>query len=396
MSRPSRPTLHLVLCAVGLCLGVVGSMALAVVTTRAAAVEPGDSRLGHLPGLDKNIHAVASGALGGRDKLRIAVLGDSTVGPPRATDHVPSRLHVALLRRTAEVSEAVVYNLSAPAMGSVTYHFMVADIVDALPDLVVWQVAFTHTSHHWRRTFSHHEMAGRMRLGDLARLTLLPIHDLGLSADDLLLYKLLMGSGSSTAWIWLVAEQSRVAKLRVALEERLAPWVGVRPEQGFRHRVALKAKGNGQKRIDGRLRSLGKAAVRRQGDGLTGLDPSHITLRMLAESLRLFETAGIPVLVYLGPINIEHLRNIGVVDEEVLRESVDVYRQVVVENGAGFIDLHDALPDISFVDARGHYHSTEEFDAVGRMLDKILPRVMEVIERIAPRQASAGAQGADR
>jgi hypothetical protein len=239
-------------------------------------------------------------------------------------------------------------------------------------------------------------MAGRMRVGDLARLTLLPIHDLGLSADDLLLYKLLIGSGSSTAWIWLVAEQSRAAKLRGALEERLAPWVGVRPEQRFRRRVALKAKGNSQKRIDGRVRSLGKAAVRRLGVGLTGLDSSHITLGMLAESLRLFERAGIPVVVYLGPINVEHLRNIGVVDERVLQESIDAYRQVVLDGGADFIDLHDALPDAAFTDARGHFHSTEDFDAVGRMLDKILPRVMEEIERMAPLQASATALGAGR
>lgn len=382
MSRPSHPPLRLAASAIGFCLGLSAMLALVGLSTRAASLEPGYAKLDRLASVEERVAILAAAAIEG-EALHIGFMGDSTVDPPSRIDSLPFRLQQRLSRWRWEGSAAVVHSLAAPALGSVTYHFLARDIIAAQPDLIVWQVAFTHTNGYWLTENTHHEFAGRLPLLDIGRTLLLPIHELGLSADDLLAYKLLMTPGLRTAWQWLGKEQSRVQKGRDAFEEWLTGGARHRPERKFRRTRGLRLNAGHISEVDGRLRYLGSRAVMHLGEGLRGLEPDHVLVRVLGETLGLFREAGIPVVMYLNPINIEHLRGLEVVDDDLLAMSIETYRSVAVESGAIFVDLHDAVPDASFIDARGHFHRTEAFDAAGRMIDKIQPPVADELDRIA-------------
>jgi hypothetical protein len=364
-------------------------MALVVWATHAASLAPGDSKLARLELVGQRIDSLVTGAHEA-EVLRIAFLGDSTVDPPRSPENsLPAQLELGLEHWQHDGPPVVVYSMAAAALSSVTYHFLTPDIIAAQPDLVVWQLAFTHTSEHWLSGFTHHEFAGRLSFAELLPLLRLPIHELGLSADDLLLYKLLMRPGLRSAWSWLVQEQSRVQKTRDELDNRIYGQGANPPVRLFRGLGALKRQKRTMEFVDGRSRYLGKRAIIHQGEGLKGVQPDHVTLRLLAESLALYAEAGIPVVAYLSPINIEHLRAVGVVDEDRLSLSLESYRSVVASHGASFVDLHDLLPDDSFFDARGHFHRTEAFDTPGQIVDKLLPAVTGGLDGLVEQRRGA-------
>ena len=388
MRPPGHPILRLTSIVVGFCVGLAGVVGIVGLSTRSASLEPGRSKLDTLSVVEERIALLTSPGQEG-DTLRIAFMGDSTADPPVRINSLPFRLNERLSSWRTGGPPAEVYSLAAPALGSVTYHFLAPDIIAAEPDLIVWQVAFAHTNSYWLRGNTHHEFAGQLSILDLADLALLPIHHLDLSADDLLEYKLLMAPGLRSLWAWTVEEQSRVQKARNALEKGLVGEESIGPELGFGRMEALNQNGRQLVRIEGRARFAGKRAIHQQGEGLRGLRPDHVVARILGKTLALFRDAEIPVVIYLNPINIEYLRSIGVVDEDLLRTSVETYRSVAAEYGATFIDFHDALPDASFVDAQGHFHRTEAFDAAGRMIDRIQPAVTNELDRIVRRRASA-------
>jgi hypothetical protein len=86
------------------------------------------------------------------------------------------------------------------------------------------------------------------------------------------------------------------------------------------------------------------------GDGYRG---SH-RVEMLAALLRGLERAGIPVLVWVSPVNVEHVRSLGL-STDGLGRSIAALRKVARDSGAEFLDLHEALPGSAFRDAGDHY-----------------------------------------
>jgi hypothetical protein len=67
-----------------------------------------------------------------------------------------------------------------------------------------------------------------------------------------------------------------------------------------------------------------------------------------------FVDKGTPVLVWVSPINVDHLRWLGFSLQGV-DESMGTIRQVVEGSGGHFVDLHSLLHDESFSDAGDHY-----------------------------------------
>ena len=96
---------------------------------------------------------------------------------------------------------------------------------------------------------------------------------------------------------------------------------------------------------------------------LAGVEPDHPVPRVLRATLEVFRERGIPVFVYIVPINVEHLERIGLRDREGLRRGVESVRRVVLAGEASLIDLHDLLPDASFTDGGGHLVSSGALDA---------------------------------
>jgi hypothetical protein len=376
------PTFRVVSIALGFLLGSASIVGLVMQTTRAASLDPGQSKLDSLVAIESLLAKLATGAQE-HGALRVAFLGDSTVHSAIQAKSLPFALDQRMKSWQSGESSAEVYSIARPALGSVSFHFLARDIIAAKPDVIVWQLALVHTNDYWLRGNTHHEFAGRLSTLDLLEFSLLPIHELGLSLNTLLAYKFLANPGLRPIWSGLINEQSRVQKARRELEQTYSGEGKIGPEKYFLGLQGLRSLADRFVKVDGRQRSSRGWAVDRLGEALKGIGPDHILLRSLAKSLEIFRDAGIPVVIYLGPINIEYLRSINVVNENLLQASIQAYRDVAQKYGANFIDLHDVLPDASFYDASGHFRASPSLDPASRIIDGIHPILVEELERIS-------------
>ena len=389
MNSRLNSILRITCLAAGFMFGVTGVVGLVMFSMRAASLEPGRSKLENLTASEEQISALATDPrVDG--SLRIAFLGDSTVHSAVKKNSLPFLLGQRLENWNPGGSPAKVYSMASPALGSISFHFLARDIIAARPDLIVWQVAFSHTNDYWLRGNTHHEFSGRLSMRDLIELSVLPIHQLDLSFDDLLAYKFLANPGMRPIWLSLIKEQSRVQRARAAFEQTLPGKGGKSPERLFTGIQGLNVLADQLVEVDGRPRYSSEWAVDRLGEGLKGINPDHILLQILVKSLVLFREAEIPVVIYLSPINIEYLRSIEMVNANLLRTSIETYRSVANDHAAEFVDLHDVLPDASFRDAQGHFHRTETFDPAARLIDSIQPAVENELDRIIEARAGTG------
>lgn len=359
-------------------LGFGVALALAVASvvgvTRAVGVETGQHPLEVAVHLEAELDALRE-TRNTPDLYRVAYLGDSTVFAYAAGHNLPRALQQEIDRRHAGSPRIEVHNLAYPAMGTIAYYFMADRIADAEPDLIVWETSFTHVSPRWR-TNTRKGLAGFLAPNRIAEALSLPLGYIGLTADQLLFYRAVVALGGLDAWRALGREQSKLAKLRPALDDALFAWVGRRPEARFRMRSGL----NISKKvlIKGRkpARYTAEAEYGHYGDALTGLAPNHPALQALDRGLARFARDDLDTLVYLNPINLDHLREVGVLDAAELARSAAVYGEIVQSRGAEFLDLHDTLPDRYFLDAPGHFVSGEELNGPAMMAKALSPSVL--------------------
>ena len=85
---------------------------------------------------------------------------------------------------------------------------------------------------------------------------------------------------------------------------------------------------------------------------LAGAGPEHPVVRVLRATLELFASTGFHVLVYIVPINVEHLEALGLLDRAGLGRTLESVRQVVLASGASLLDLHHLLPDAGLLRRR--------------------------------------------
>jgi hypothetical protein len=135
----------------------------------------------------------------------------------------------------------------------------------------------------------------------------------------------------------------------------------------------------------GRQRFVAHGERAHYGDALIGVEETHPVLQLFAAGLAVFERAGIPVIVYLNPINVDNLRYVKVLDAEQLEASVDVMRHISVQRGAVFVDLHDLFTDEYFDDAAGHFRRSDANDGPAELIDALAPVVERALRASAPR-----------
>ena len=100
-------------------------------------------------------------------------------------------------------------------------------------------------------------------------------------------------------------------------------------------------------------------------------------MRFIAAAVGVFSEAGIPTLVYLNPINLEHLDAVGVLDKSAMERSVDAYRSSVIDSGGLFLDYHDIFPDSHFTDMAGHFRHDDEIQTQTQLAKKIAGFISE-------------------
>lgn len=308
---------------------------------------------------------------------RILFLGDSLVMdlfPPDRS--VPARLR-ALLRRQGRQGRrdgAQVRRLAATGMGGFSHYFLSEAFAGLEPELVILSVNLRWFSRAWNRN-ERAVLVGWLPLRRWAEAASLPLHDVGVTADLALLQRALVASGAAPGWYRLRREQVRAVHGRQRLEGRLQVWLG--QSSGVDYRTLQAA--TERRRLVSQGHITAENARRLLGEVLHGLRADNPTLDALDRLLARLRAAGARSLVYAAPVNVEHLRRLGVYDAHGVARSMATLEAVVRRNGGAFLDLHDLLGDADFADFSDHLQLGRKYDVSTRVARALLPGVLEAL-----------------
>jgi hypothetical protein len=310
---------------------------------------------------------------------RLYVVGDSTVLSYARGRTIPVRLQQQLDALVGSQRSPLVQNFSAPGM-SFFDHYLLADLFAANPpDLLVVNFNVANISTHRRVDLVRPPLAGALQLRRIPEALGMPLHEFGMTADRVLFYVAIVQAGGLEPWWWLSREQVRIAQGRKDLERWLGAHLsptraGAAPEAAFERRLRAA-------RMDGflepgRLRYTARGERDHFGQALEGVDTHHETIQTVDRTLAAYRRAGIDVVFYVNPTNVEHLERVGVYDPEGFGRTLAALEEVVRRNGAEYVDLHDLLPDAGFRDAAGHF-ATSKVDGPLRVAEALAPVVIE-------------------
>ncbi len=310
---------------------------------------------------------------------QLVAFGDSTlVSYPRG-QQVPDRIEEALTRRLPQGPDVRLTNLAVSGVSSFDYFFLLDEILRAEPDAVVFSFNLDTLSRVWVESYARPELAGLLapsRIFDAARL---PLHWIGLSFDRFLFYLGIVQLGGYDAWYRLTLEQARVGRAREAARDWFDGLVGMRTGEDLDAAGAddLVARLFIPDQESTYFRFNRRGQRDHFGAALEGLPVDHPVLQALGATLRHLEDAGVPTFVFLTPINVEHMRALGIYDVEAMRASVSRIEEVVRGEGSDFIDLHDLLPDAAYRDAGGHFRVAPDLDGPSLLAEAMAPQLLE-------------------
>ena len=183
----------------------------------------------------------------------------------------------------------------------------------------------------------------------------MPLHEANLSADRALLYRSIWRSDAVALWSRLQREQTQQARISNWVAKGVNGWAEELVPTAAPRELLARFQRRATTRIkEGVRRATRLAAERRLSAVFGGIPPDHPRLRMLRAILHRLRDSGARVLVYVAPINVDHLRDVGVYDEGGIGDTSAVLREVVESSGGDFLDLHDLLPDRCFADEGDH------------------------------------------
>lgn len=280
-------------------------------------------------------------------EFRIVYVADSLAMDPYPPDiSIPVQLERMLAER------AQLTTLIRGALGLFSQYFLSQRVAELQPDRILLAVNMQSFSARYLR-IERAEIAGWLPARAWPQALGFPLEKVGVTTDRLLLYKSLLATGRLRDWRWVQQEQARAVSGWEALGESLQRASGL--PDGLEHFEQHK-----QAR---RNRDFAPTQENRPSEAfarelltpvLDGLSPDHYGLRLLDAMLGTWAAAGVPVLVYVSPMNVEFVRGIGVYDARGVAESLARIHEVAERNGASFMDLHALLGDASFRDSLDH------------------------------------------
>lgn len=369
MGQRKTRSVIIILCAIVSCAATVGGIITALTI---AEVEDGAVGIGvgiilemHAANLEASQHVVAE---------RIVVLGDSTVVDYPFGRTVPDSLRRVLRSRASR--RTLVIPLAAPGMSASEYYAF-ADLIAAnRPDQVVFPINLASLSSRWRSGFNRRESIGWIPTSRLPDLLTRPFHSLNLTFDRILLYMGIVGLGLQESWQYYGKEQVRavhgIHRLRRTLHQ-LNPRIMFDGLPGIRLPYQT---GN-------RNRSNRQYVDALYGGAMAGVTPDHPVVQMLAGALEIYQSAGIHVLAYSVPMNVEHFEEIGFDTRTGTKKTIEMLRDLVESRGGTFLDLHRLFPDKAFKDIGGHFLQEEGFDSAMLLAKELAPELLQRFPRPA-------------
>jgi hypothetical protein len=338
-----------------LALAFVGSLALLRVALAVEEIGPFPTRLNGVERtelLGQNLQAARAKG----NTRNILMLGDSMLMPlkkPRFTPShtVPGRLREILEESTSDATLNVV-SIRNPGAGYTTYYFLADRIIEAGPDQIALEFNPGNMSAQWRSRWASVDYAAFLGWRRIPEALTLPLYKLGLTADRLLWTVACQELGGVGLWRRVAETQGRVTRLRDALHRRVAEAVGSEAEAKFKA-ITLELEMS-RKYTPGMIRRRKPAYESSYREALAGVKPDDVAIRMLGATVRRFVNAGIPTLVYVAPINVEHMREVGALTGDGVVQSLAHLGVAVRAAGGTYADFHDLLSDAHFIDAAGH------------------------------------------
>lgn len=295
---------------------------------------------------------------------RIIFLGDSTVSEYPPGKSVPASLRRLLRKKASRATEVI--SLAMPGMSGLEYYAFADRIAATHPDQVVMPINLASLSVHWRGEFDQVESVGWILPSRLPDLLTRPFHTWNLTFDRILMYMGIVGLDLSKSWQRYGEEQIRAVhglhRLRSAL---LEPNRRILADGLPFYRLPFHTE------IDNRPNRL--YVESRYGEAFAGAEPDHPVVQMLAGALEIYQSAGIQVLAYVVPMNVEHFDRIGFDTRTGTQKTIETLRGVVESRGGRFLDLHRFFPDTAFKDIAGHFLQEEGFDGAMLLSARLVP-----------------------
>jgi hypothetical protein len=309
---------------------------------------------------------------------RVALIGDSVLLAEWGNS-VPVQVRNALWMHGAP--QLNVQSLGWPGLGPISEYCLADEIISAKPDLIVLEVNLRGFVAGPLGTAGYPELAGHIKTERLLEAATLPLSDGGITLDRLLFYRAIVASGFESAWVDVLDRQARLVHERDGLEEWIDAKMGGSALYG--RKVSLGIVAYARSLVPGRNRATRARLQKNLWPVFEGLPPDTGRLRVLGAALRTFRRAGIPVLVWLAPANVQHFRYLGL-DIEGLGRSAVAIRQVVEAADASFVDLHFLLPDDGFADSSDHVTMGGPVDGAAMLGDRL---ALEIVKALRDRSA---------
>lgn len=316
-----------------------------------------------------------------RDRVhdRVALIGDSVLLSDWGNS-VPVQVRIALWRYGSPLLN--VQSLGWPGLGPISEYCLADEIIAATPDLIVLEVNLRGFYAGPLGSAGYPELAGHIETGRLLEAATLPLSDGGITLDRLLFYRSIVASGFERAWVDVLDRQARLVHEREHLEE----WIEAKTGSDALHarKVSLGIMAYARSLVPGRNRATRARLQKNLWPVFEGVPPDTGRLRVLRAALRTFRRAGIPVLVWLAPANVQHFRYLGL-DVEGLERSAAAIRQVVESADAAFVDLHFLLPDGGFADSSDHVTMGGPVDGAAVLGDRLALEITKALRDLSPR-----------
>jgi len=266
---------------------------------------------------------------------------------------VPKRLEQNIRAQFFQIPRPIVVNTFVrPGQGYSSYYFRAERMVEARPDQIVIEFHASAMSAQWREKFSRPNDVALVGMDRMLEALSLPLYKLGLTADRVLWMVTCEELGAVDVWRTIAVAQGRITKLRDAMDKSTAVLFGSQAHEKYqqqlnRHNAAHLLTPEGRRWTE-------EAYHHFYGEALAGVESDDIAIEMTKATVRLFQQAGIKTLVYVSPINVEHMSEVGALDRAGLQKSFARLGDAVRAAGGKFADLHDLLADDQFRDPAGH------------------------------------------
>ena len=351
----------------GALLSFAAVLALVAAGNRALGVETPTLRLGVVAEFESALEGLAQREPTPR-ALDVLLFGDSSMYSPEdggafAKGFVRS---FRPLRRGATVRT---HRFAAPGLDAFSFFLTASAAAREHPDAAVLAFNPTCFSRGWARAFGIPALAALLPWSSVPAAAALPMHRIGLSTDEMLGYRLLASTVGIDRWQGIAAFQARTHAARTAVERHLGSG------SEFATRLDVNAARRREqahgKSARGRTRMSLFGYQSRYAGALRHPDESHPTMRAFAATLDLLQRAEVPTLVYVTPLNVQHMQSVGFRERAVFEEVVELVRRVSEERGAAFADLHAEFRDLAFRDEGDHLEFEGEGSAMRRLSAEI-------------------------